>query len=299
MKVELLPYFTFQKIRGRTLVWCAILSSIISTVFFSEIQRIIYNNQTNPLPDGVYDIFFYFYFILIISSILYRSRLSYTNLFGKFPEWSTIRYYSIFTIPLVLFSLVIYYIQYLTGLAISPDFTEWFFDEDLVTVVYPTNRKLMIANILSIFSITIITPIFEEFFFRGILLTRWSIKWGTSKAIIFSSILFGILHTNILGAFFFGYVLVIIYIKTKSLYIPICIHILNNMSSIIVDYYSVIIHHSPSEIYRVGLHTPIWIWIIGLIIVFAMMFNFLRKNIPNKDWVIPYLFHHNNENSLS
>ena len=316
MKAELLPYFTFQKIRGRTLVWCAVLTAIISSAIYSEINPLYYKDITYPLPDGIYLILFYCVFILIISSILFRARLSYRNLFGRLPEWSTIRHYSIFTIPLVLFSFSIFYIQYLISLPIFPDFAEWLIDEDLVTVVHPSNMKLIIANIFSIFCLTIITPIFLEFFFRGILLTRWSIKWSTPKAIIFSSILFGILHSNILGAIFFGYVLAILYVKTKSLYVPICIHILNNLSAVSIDYYSVIIHHTHSEIYHthseiyrvdtqtpiwiwVDTQTPIWIWIIGLIIVVAALLNFLRKNFPNKDWVIPYLFHHNNENNLS
>ena len=299
MKAELLPYFTFQKIRGRTLVWCAVLTAIISSAIYSEINPLYYKDITYPLPDGIYLILFYCVFILIISSILFRARLSYRNLFGGFPDWSTIRHYSIFTIPLVLFSLCISYIQYIASQTISLDFPKWLFDVESVTFVYPSNMKLMIANIFSILCITIITPIFEEFFFRGILLTRWSIKWGTPKAIIFSSILFGILHSNILGLTFFGYVLAILYVKTKSLYVPICIHILNNLIAVSIDYYSVIIHHTPSEIYSVGTHTPIWIWIIGLIFVVAAMLNFLRKNFPNKDWIIPYLFHHNQENSLS
>ena len=299
MKEELVPYFTFQKIRGRTLVWCTVLTTIISTAIYSEINPLYYKDITYPLPDGIYQIIFYCVFILIISSILFRSRLSYSNLFGRFPEWSTIGHYSIFTFPLVLFSLSIFYFQYLISLPIFPDFAEWLFDKDSVTVVYPSNRKIMIANIFSIFCLTIITPIFEEFFFRGILLTRWSIKSGTPKAIFFTSILFGILHSNILGAIFFGYVLAILYVKTKSLYVPICIHILNNLIAVSIEYYSVIIHHTHSKIYRVGTQTPIWIWIIVLLLLVAAMLNFLRKNFPNKDWVIPYLFHHSNENNLS
>lgn len=297
MKAELLPYFTFEKIRGRTLVWCYVFTTIISTAIYSEIHPIIYNDKEYRLPSGIYLIFFYSVFILIISSILFRSRLSYRNLFGKFPDWSTLRWYSLLTIPLLLFSLCTICITYIFGQTLSLGFTEWWFEEDAIAVVYPSTVKLLIANIFSIFCITIITPIFEEFFFRGILLTRWSIKWNNPKAIIFTSILFGLLHADMIGGIFFGYVLAIAYHKTKSLYVPICIHVLNNLILTSIQFYTIITNSTTTEGTDSTLGVSIWICIIGLFFVIAVMFNYLRKNIPNKDWVVPYLFHHNSENS--
>ncbi len=300
MKAELLPYFTFERIRGRTLVFCAVLTQIISYVIYSGIYPIFYKDTTYQLPDGVYGILYYCVFLLFISSLLIRSRLSFKNTFGKFPKWPTLARYSTLTIPLLLFSLCVLILQLKLFLALSPDFAEWFFEDNHVSIVYPSNVKLIIANILSILRVVIIGPIFEEFFFRGILLTRWSIKWSTPKAIIFTSILFGILHTDVFGGIFSGYVLAIVYIKTKSLYVPICIHILNNFVVISITIYSVMTNHTSSETLNTSsIGNSIWIWIIVLLLLVAALLNFLRKNFPNKDWVIPYLFHHSNENNLS
>ncbi|MCG9128626.1 CPBP family intramembrane metalloprotease [Candidatus Poribacteria bacterium] len=299
MKIELVPYFTFQKIRARTLVWCSLLSLFLSSAIYTEINTISYNNETYNLPGGIYSILFYSVFILIISSILFRSRLSYRNLFGGHPAWLTLARYSILTIPLVSFSIAIIIIQYHIGMALVPEFTEWLFEDNLETYVSPVNKKLLIANIISIFNLTIITPIFEEFFFRGILLTRWSIKWNTSKAIFVSSILFGILHSDIIGKILFGYVLAILYIKTRSLYVPICIHIINNTIAIILQYYSEIALNTSLELDNIPTKTQIWFWIIVLIIVIGILFNFLRKNIPNKEWIVPYLINHGHENNLN
>ncbi|GAA0370164.1 hypothetical protein GCM10008932_22160 [Alkalibacterium iburiense] len=42
----------------------------------------------------------------------------------------------------------------------------------------------------------LIGPFVEEFFFRGILLNKWSERFGIKKAILFTSLLFMALHFN-------------------------------------------------------------------------------------------------------
>ena len=51
---------------------------------------------------------------------------------------------------------------------------------------------------------------------------------GTSIATIVVAILFALLHVDFLGAAIFSIVLSIVYIRTKSLLMPIAIHMLNN-----------------------------------------------------------------------
>lgn len=76
--------------------------------------------------------------------------------------------------------------------------------------------------------VVFIAPIVGEFVFRGFLLQRFAAKWGTSIAMIAVALLFAILHVDFLGAAVFSIVLSIVYIRTKSLLMPIAIHMLNN-----------------------------------------------------------------------
>ncbi len=41
-------------------------------------------------------------------------------------------------------------------------------------------------------------------------------KWGIKKAVIISSIIFGLGHFDVIGAFMFGVVMCLLYIKTKK-----------------------------------------------------------------------------------
>ena len=63
--------------------------------------------------------------------------------------------------------------------------------------------------------------------FSRILLQRFATKWGTSIATIVVAILFALLHVDFLVPIF-SIVLSIVYIRTKSLLMPIAIHMLNN-----------------------------------------------------------------------
>jgi len=89
---------------------------------------------------------------------------------------------------------------------------------------------------IMLISIAIIGPIAEEFIFRGVLLHRMMKKTSMWGGIIISSILFGILHADVFGAFIFGVIASLLYIKTRNLLIPILLHIINNSIAVIWMY---------------------------------------------------------------
>ncbi|PIK96407.1 hypothetical protein SYN60AY4M2_04625 [Synechococcus sp. 60AY4M2] len=78
-------------------------------------------------------------------------------------------------------------------------------------------------------SIAVVAPITEEWLFRGILLHRWSLKWGLDRGLLASSVVFGLLHPNPLGLTVFGLVMGLLYLKARSLSLPILAHALNNI----------------------------------------------------------------------
>lgn len=84
-------------------------------------------------------------------------------------------------------------------------------------------------------TVCILAPIFEEILFRGILF-RGMLQYGMNPvvAILTSSILFGMAHMNpwqFLGAGVLGAVFAYVYYRTKSLWICVVLHALNNTVS--------------------------------------------------------------------
>lgn len=77
----------------------------------------------------------------------------------------------------------------------------------------------------------LIGPICEEIIFRGIILEGLAQKYNPTKAIIFSALIFGIIHLQplqVISAFFIGLILGWIYLKTQSLWVVIALHVINN-----------------------------------------------------------------------
>ena len=95
-----------------------------------------------------------------------------------------------------------------------------------------------IATLLICIQVMIIGPIIEELLFRGILLRSLLEKFYQRpfKAIIYTSLVFGFVHFNLVqGMFSFlgGIILGVIYYYTKSIKLCILTHILNNILIII------------------------------------------------------------------
>lgn len=85
---------------------------------------------------------------------------------------------------------------------------------------------------------SVFAPLMEEFLCRGIML-RGMLKHTTpTKAIVWSAVIFAVLHLNpwqALPAFVLGLFFGWIYYRTKSLWITIFMHFINNTSSLIAS----------------------------------------------------------------
>lgn len=95
-------------------------------------------------------------------------------------------------------------------------------------------RGRTLNNILVALLVVVVAPIVEEILFRGFLLNRWAVKWGTERAIIASSIAFGVLHADVLGHTVFGVVMCLLYVRSGTLRLPIAAHMLNNALAITI-----------------------------------------------------------------
>lgn len=91
--------------------------------------------------------------------------------------------------------------------------------------------------LIQIISSGIIGPVIEELLFRGIIYNKLKEFNNTNKAMIISTIIFSLVHLNIIDIIYtliVGYILVYIYNKHNNLKYPIILHISLNISVIIL-----------------------------------------------------------------
>ncbi|MBR4003237.1 MAG: CPBP family intramembrane metalloprotease [Clostridia bacterium] len=96
----------------------------------------------------------------------------------------------------------------------------------------------VLAFILNVITVAILPAVCEETTHRGLLLKGFS-TLGIKKAIIFSSLLFGLMHLNI-NQFFYatvlGFIIALTVIISKNIFPAIIIHFMNNFLSVYFDF---------------------------------------------------------------
>lgn len=88
-------------------------------------------------------------------------------------------------------------------------------------------------------SIVLFGPLMEEIMFRGIILRGLLSKYTAKKAIIFTAILFGLIHMNpiqIPGAILLGIFFSWIYYRTRNIGICIMLHMVANTTTMLIQY---------------------------------------------------------------
>jgi len=92
--------------------------------------------------------------------------------------------------------------------------------------------------VITLISVSIFAPFFEEWLCRGIILRGLLKKVKPAWAIVISAAIFGLIHGNLwqaIPAFIIGVILGYVYYKTGSLKLTMLMHCVNNTLSVIVS----------------------------------------------------------------
>jgi len=92
--------------------------------------------------------------------------------------------------------------------------------------------------VLSAIFLVVVAPVTEEFFFRGVLQRSLSVRYGARKAILFSGLLFGIVHIlpwQVVPAIILGTLFAWCRERTGSLWPPLILHAITNGTSLVMS----------------------------------------------------------------
>lgn len=130
--------------------------------------------------------------------------------------------------------------------------------------------QLAKSSYLALFNLIIISPIFEEILFRGMIFNSLKKNIDIVVAIVLQAFIFSVVHGNIIQfiyAFLGGIIYGIIYFKTNSLVAPMLMHIIGNFVGIIgINFVSNNLHNYIWIIYCISIMTAIisFIWIMRI-----------------------------------
>lgn len=158
----------------------------------------------------------------------------------------------------------------------------------LTTMEVPAQQSA--AYQVGMFTVVVImAPVLEEILFRGALLNRWGYRLGMGKALILTSLVFGILHANPVGITAFGLIAAILYLQTRTLIVPMVFHALNNLGATVLGYF----HESSGPIdVAAGMEEIQASGLAGVILMLAtlpVIVWYVRRHWPAKDAAGPYV----------
>lgn len=274
----------FEVLKFRTHVFVAFIVSnlLVGTVYaVLEYQRLL----PWPLHDKLWiPVQFMMIFGLVCGVLLTAGRragLRLSRLFGPPPRfpWA----YGILLISsMLIFSFSSFLLLFYPVSLFAPGFVEERLTEQLLSVETVAPE---LYRYLMLFVVLVFAPIAEEFIFRGVLLQRWAVRWNLPVGIILSSVLFGMLHiNNPLGLTMFGVVMALLYIRTRSLWVPIIAHALNNIVSVAPELLS-----SSPQTFDIGdFQQTWWVGLIGLGLAAPTLSHFIYNSWPRKNMRPPY-----------
>jgi membrane protease YdiL (CAAX protease family) len=93
--------------------------------------------------------------------------------------------------------------------------------------------------LISLFIIGVLPGLCEEVTYRGMVMQSFIRKLGLSRALFFSSLLFGLMHLNIMQFFYaaiLGYFIALAVLATRSIWTGVIIHFMNNAIGVFFQY---------------------------------------------------------------
>lgn len=133
--------------------------------------------------------------------------------------------------------------------------------------------KQLSSNIWGVLSLTILGTLVEELIFRAGIFQLTRKHLGNIGAMFLSSLLFGLVHLNwyqVIPAFFLGFVLAYLYLRTEDLRLCWSAHIANNALAVLAFHYAPLDH--------LGEQWPVWQQVgVGALMVVMGGFGLLMK----------------------
>jgi membrane protease YdiL (CAAX protease family) len=223
----------YSRFKARSILWWQIIGLFAFELVLALVKNFIQLDEETE--SNILSVFTYF---CLCGWIYYIANKAGIDVRGLISNGEGVKLYILFGLVLLLVILSVgsgllfgYLLSYLSpGLLTS----EWFQGKS-----YPSPSSFPLLNrLLDALTLVLCAPIIEEIIFRGIFLNRWTTKWNIRRAILLSSFFFAILHTGIMSSFLFGLCMCLLYLKSRTLFIPIIAHFLNNAIALGFDLFT-------------------------------------------------------------
>ena len=217
----------YLRLKSRYLLLWLLLSSVGAAAITSP--PTVPASSPQPLRLGLFVWITYVLVLMLTMLQARRAGLGPARVLGKPVDGAALGRMGLLAVPLLGMALACTYAVFAPLSLIWPGAVHSWLIENM-PVFYDSGPPYpVIANLAGVTAVAVAAPLAEEWLFRGLLLRRWIVKWGTTSGVVGSSLVFGVLHADIVGAFLFGVAMCALYERYGSLWPPIAVHAANNL----------------------------------------------------------------------
>jgi|GEM_PF-1576672 len=274
-------------IKGRYL-FLILFIVLVAVLLFREFVLTLFTADVEThLMSVITSMFFYLLLIFMMYLAAGKASVDMGMLLGTFKkEYLGIKYI-LSAIPLAGLSVVGIYLLYYPLSYLVPEYVKSSIINNTSDSFWLTGGNLILTNVLSFINIALIIPFSEELFFRAFLITSFGRKWSTATAVTVAVIIYAIANGNPLGAAFEAAVFSIIYIRTKSIAVPVILHSLLNIFDYVNSWFSKTTGYTVYATLEI-FQNSLWYPLAGLAIALPWLIYFYNKEFAGEKLVIPY-----------
>ncbi len=266
-----------HSIRGWSLLFYSFASLIVSATVVAYLWPDWLESEASvPLPDACFGVGWYVLLLLLLLRPIHRGGATLRSLVLQPISASQLKWSVSLGLALFAVSLGTLYAVYLPLSYTHPSFVQWWFIEGPFNEVWFSGSWYDPANMLNALLIVLLAPLVEEVLFRGLLLPAWSGRWGMRPAVVFSSLIFAVLHVEIIGGFIFGVVTALAYLRTRRLLVPLVIHVANNALAWLLVLAGVLLEGQEQRTTLADFQALWWLGAVGLLVGAPWLSHLLR-----------------------
>jgi uncharacterized protein len=287
----------FLNFRVRHLLLVGFLISLVTGFVLTLLSSLSGIDPNEPILAPIIYTLTFIWLCLWARQRLRHLKISFKPLIGHLPNHYPWLPTLAIVIAILLFSLGSGHLLFYSVSFFAPTLVESLLKQKTFLSDAETFAPLL-HNLLAVIVVTVVAPVVEELIFRGIILHRWTAKWGVTPAVLISALLFAILHANIIGLFVFGVMMALLYIKTRTLIVPIVCHALNNLIAVGLELASLNSKTVETMTLLEQLHSYWWVGVVYIVLSAPWLITFIYKNWPKQSLGVPY-FMNGSPNSSS
>jgi membrane protease YdiL (CAAX protease family) len=228
---------------------------------------------------------------LWLTAVYRHQGIALGALLGPLPSPSRVRLGVWLAFAALVFSVGAFQFTYGLLARWMPGYVEAALSQDLFLGGTETPWPWLYNGLMTLV-LLVAAPVLEELIFRGAMLHRWGYRWNGPVAVVGSSLLFGILHANWVGLGMFGLVMALLYVQTRSLWLVMGIHALNNGVAVGLDRLG---HWFFAETATtvVEFQQGWWLGLLLMAIALPVLIRYIRRVWPLTAQPLPYFINAN------